>query len=102
MSGVALPDWLDFRPRIFPSCNFAWLAGPRPILVDTGFRSDLDATLGTDDHHHRPRGKSIRQRASRFSRSPPRMSAIKHTASGRGSYVSGPLLSQLEPRSMEE
>jgi glyoxylase-like metal-dependent hydrolase (beta-lactamase superfamily II) len=31
---------------MFPSCNFVWLAGPRPILVDTGFGSDLDATLG--------------------------------------------------------
>jgi len=30
---------------MFPSCNFAWLAGPRPILIDTGFGSDLEATL---------------------------------------------------------
>jgi len=25
MAAVALPDWLDFGPRLFPSCNFAWL-----------------------------------------------------------------------------
>jgi glyoxylase-like metal-dependent hydrolase (beta-lactamase superfamily II) len=47
MSRQDLPDWLDFQPRLFPSCNLTWLAGPRPILVDTGFGSDLDATLGT-------------------------------------------------------
>ena len=36
MAAVALPDWLDFRPRLFPSCNFAWLRGPRPIrLIST-------------------------------------------------------------------
>src|SRR5262245_35881586 len=46
MSGQGLPDWLEFRQRPFPSCNLTWLAGPRPVLVDTGFGSDLDATLG--------------------------------------------------------
>ncbi|HEY4025489.1 MAG TPA: MBL fold metallo-hydrolase [Candidatus Dormibacteraeota bacterium] len=46
MAGVVLPDWLDFRPRLFPSCNFAWLRGPRPVLVDSGFGADLNATLG--------------------------------------------------------
>lgn len=45
MSHVALPDWLDFRPRLFPSCNFVWLAGRTPVLVDSGFGSDLGATL---------------------------------------------------------
>jgi len=45
MAAVALPDWLDFRPRLFPSCNFAWLRGPQPILVDSGFGADLEATL---------------------------------------------------------
>jgi len=45
MAVVALPDWLDFRPRLFPSCNFAWLRGPRPVLVDSGFGTDLEATL---------------------------------------------------------
>lgn len=39
-----LPDWLDFRPRLFPSCNFTWIRGPRPVLVDTGFGSDAAAT----------------------------------------------------------
>lgn len=42
---AALPDWLDFRPRLFPSCNFTWLRGMRPVLVDTGFGADADATL---------------------------------------------------------
>ncbi|HVS07901.1 MAG TPA: hypothetical protein VHK65_17270 [Candidatus Dormibacteraeota bacterium] len=46
MADLVLPDWLVFRPRLFPSSNFAWLAGPRPVLVDSGFGSDLDATLG--------------------------------------------------------
>ena len=41
----ALPEWLDFRPRRFPSCNFTWLRGPRPVVVDTGFGSDLEATI---------------------------------------------------------
>ncbi len=41
---MVLPEWLEFRPRLFPSCNFAWLAGPRPVLVDSGFGSDLEAT----------------------------------------------------------
>jgi hydroxyacylglutathione hydrolase len=45
-AGPALPESLDFRPRLFPSCNFAWLRGPWPILVDSGFGSDLEATLG--------------------------------------------------------
>ena len=45
MAAVALPDWLDFRPRLFPSCNFAWLRGPQPVLVDSGFGTDLEATL---------------------------------------------------------
>ena len=41
----SLPDWLYFRQRLFPSCNFTWIEGPRPILVDTGFGSDLDETV---------------------------------------------------------
>ena len=45
MASVALPDWLDFRPRLFPSCNFAWLRGPEPVPVDSGFGTDLEATL---------------------------------------------------------
>ncbi len=46
MLSIVLPDWLNFQTRHFPSCNFAWVAGPRPILVDTGFGSDLRETLG--------------------------------------------------------
>src|SRR5258708_2354565 len=42
---ASLPDWLDFRQRLFPSCNFTWINGPRPILVDTGFGSDLEETV---------------------------------------------------------
>lgn len=42
---AALPDWLEFRVRLFPSCNFAWVGGPRPLLVDTGFGSDLAETV---------------------------------------------------------
>jgi glyoxylase-like metal-dependent hydrolase (beta-lactamase superfamily II) len=42
---ATLPDWLDFRQRLFPSCNFTWINGPRPILVDTGFGSDLEETV---------------------------------------------------------
>jgi hydroxyacylglutathione hydrolase len=45
MAAVALPDWLDYRPRLFPSCNFAWLQGRQPVLVDSGFGTDLEATL---------------------------------------------------------
>lgn len=43
--GPELPDWLDFRRRLFPSCNFVWLRGPRPVLVDSGFGSVLGETL---------------------------------------------------------
>ncbi|HEX4216562.1 MAG TPA: MBL fold metallo-hydrolase [Candidatus Dormibacteraeota bacterium] len=39
-----LPDWLDFRRRLFPSCNFTWVRGPRPVLIDSGFGTDLEAT----------------------------------------------------------
>jgi glyoxylase-like metal-dependent hydrolase (beta-lactamase superfamily II) len=45
MAAVALPDWLDYRPRLFPSCNFAWLRGRQPVLVEGGFGTDLEATL---------------------------------------------------------
>jgi glyoxylase-like metal-dependent hydrolase (beta-lactamase superfamily II) len=42
---MTLPDWLDYRPRLFPSCNFAWLQGPRPVLIDTGYGVDIADTL---------------------------------------------------------
>ncbi|MFN8483683.1 MAG: MBL fold metallo-hydrolase [Anaerolineae bacterium] len=38
------PDWLTFFQRTFPSANMALVHGPRPILVDTGFGSDLAET----------------------------------------------------------
>ena len=43
MAAVALPDWLDFRPWLFPSCNFAWLRGPQPILV----AADIEVAIAT-------------------------------------------------------
>ena len=38
------PDWLTFFKRTYPSANMVLLRGERPMLVDTGFRSDLPAT----------------------------------------------------------
>lgn len=38
------PKWLRFFQRTFPSANMALLLGERPVLIDTGFGSDLLAT----------------------------------------------------------
>lgn len=38
------PDWLHFFRRKLPSANMVLIRGTRPILVDTGFGSDLPAT----------------------------------------------------------
>jgi len=38
---VMLPDWLLFFERPFPSANMMLIRGPRPILVDPGFGSDV-------------------------------------------------------------
>src|SRR3979409_2259300 len=55
MAAVALPDWLDFRRQRFPSCNFVWLRGSKPVLADTGFGSDLETTLaGLADRFRMP------------------------------------------------
>ena len=39
-----LPDWLHFFERTFPSANMVLIRGPRPILVDPGFGSDVPQT----------------------------------------------------------
>ena len=68
MAAVALPDWLDFRRQRFPSCNFVWLRGSKPVLADTGFGSDLETTLaGLADRFRMPdrgvrHGRLARQR----------------------------------------
>lgn len=38
------PDWLVFFERTYPSANMALIRGERPVLVDTGYGSDLTAT----------------------------------------------------------
>src|SRR5437588_568526 len=39
-----LPGWVRFLPRPFPSANLILLTGARPVLVDSGYGSDADAT----------------------------------------------------------
>lgn len=39
-----VPAWLHFFERLYPSANIVLIAGKRPILIDTGFGSDLVAT----------------------------------------------------------
>jgi hydroxyacylglutathione hydrolase len=38
------PDWLTFFERTYPSANIVLIRGEHPVLVDTGFGSDLSAT----------------------------------------------------------
>lgn len=38
------PDWLAFFEREYPSANAVLVRGERPVLVDTGFGSDLPDT----------------------------------------------------------
>ncbi len=38
---VMLADWLLFFERPIPSANTVLIRGPRPILVDPGFGSDV-------------------------------------------------------------
>lgn len=40
------PGWLRFVERPFPSANMAVIAGDKPVLVDTGYGSDLTRTEG--------------------------------------------------------
>jgi hydroxyacylglutathione hydrolase len=37
-------DWLHFFERTFPSANIVLVRGPRPLLIDTGFGSDVQET----------------------------------------------------------
>ncbi|MFP4436334.1 MAG: hypothetical protein ACLFVO_03730 [Chloroflexaceae bacterium] len=39
------PDWLVFFRRKLPSANCVLVRGSRPVLVDSGFGSDLAAGL---------------------------------------------------------
>jgi hydroxyacylglutathione hydrolase len=39
-----LPNWLHFFQRPFPSANMVLIGGERPLLVDTGFGSEIDET----------------------------------------------------------
>jgi len=41
----ALPGWVRFVPRPYPSSNLILLTGPTPVLLDSGFGSDA-AALG--------------------------------------------------------
>jgi hydroxyacylglutathione hydrolase len=38
---VGPPNWLRFVERPFPSANSVVIAGSNPVLVDTGYGSDL-------------------------------------------------------------
>jgi glyoxylase-like metal-dependent hydrolase (beta-lactamase superfamily II) len=40
------PHWLPFVERPFPSSNIVVIAGDKPVLVDTGYGSDLARTEG--------------------------------------------------------
>ena len=39
-----VPDWLLFFERTYPSANVALIRGEHPVLVDTGYGSELAAT----------------------------------------------------------
>lgn len=41
---MTAPDWLYVFERPYPSANMVLISGPRPVLVDTGFGSDLAKT----------------------------------------------------------
>lgn len=41
---MSLPKWLRFLERPFPSANMVLIATERPVLIDTGFGSDLART----------------------------------------------------------
>lgn len=40
-----MTHWLHFFERTFPSANMILVRGPRPILIDTGFGSDVAQTI---------------------------------------------------------
>lgn len=41
---MSLPSWLHFFQRPFPSANMVLIQGTRPLLIDSGYGSDIDAT----------------------------------------------------------
>lgn len=41
---MPLPDWLHFSQRPFPSANMVLVGAKRPLLVDTGFGSEIAET----------------------------------------------------------
>jgi hydroxyacylglutathione hydrolase len=43
---VSPPSWLRFVERPFPSANMVVIAGSKPVLVDSGYGSDLTRTEG--------------------------------------------------------
>jgi hydroxyacylglutathione hydrolase len=43
---VGPPSWLRFVERPFPSANMVVIAGSKPVLVDSGYGSDLTRTEG--------------------------------------------------------
>jgi hypothetical protein len=43
---VGPPGWLRFVERPFPSANMVVIAGSKPVLVDSGYGSDLTRTEG--------------------------------------------------------
>lgn len=45
MQSTYAPEWLQFFQRTFPSANMVLLRGKHPMLVDTGFGSDLPETI---------------------------------------------------------
>lgn len=46
-----LPVWLTWHPRPFPDANRILLAGPRPVLVDSGFVAHADETAARAHAH---------------------------------------------------
>jgi hypothetical protein len=43
---VGPPSWLRFVERPFPSANMMVIAGSKPVLVDSGYGSNLTRTVG--------------------------------------------------------
>ncbi len=39
-----LPEWLHFFERPFPSANMVLIRSTKPVLIDSGFGSDIEAT----------------------------------------------------------
>ncbi len=41
---MSTPDWLHFFERPYPSANMVLIRSSRPILIDSGFGSDITLT----------------------------------------------------------